>query len=150
MRKELTKRKQLPGLSSLQDELNRTFDRFFSNWDLSVFGRGALIPPVNVTETDDTVIVKTEIPGVDPKEVVISIQKNSLHLKGIKKEAKEEKGEMFHRVESQYGSFSRSISLPATIDTDKVKAKCKNGVLEITMQKKEEAKAKHIPIKASE
>lgn len=150
MVKELTKRNQLPGLSTLQVELNRSFDRFLRNWDLTAFGREGLFPPVNVKETDDTVIVKTEIPGVDPNEVEISIQNNSLHLKGEKKEEKEEKGETFQRIESQYGIFSRSINLPAKIDTDKVTAECKNGVLVITLRKKEEAKSKHIPIKASE
>ncbi|MCF6148706.1 MAG: Hsp20/alpha crystallin family protein [Candidatus Kuenenia sp.] len=147
MAKELMRWSQLPGVSSLQDEINRTFERFWRDWDLPVFGRGGLMLPVNVSETGDQVIVKAELPGIDPKEVDISIRGDTLLIKGEKKEEKEEKGKTFHRVECRYGSFSRTVTLPATIDADKVTAEYKNGVLEIAMQKKEEAKQKQIKVK---
>lgn len=137
-----------PTVSSLQDEMNRVFDRFFRGWDLSELGieTGAWVP-VDLSETADKVIVKVEVPGVDPKEINISIQNNTLLIKGEKKEEKEEKGKTFYRIERRYGSFSRSIDLPSSVDTNKITAEYKNGVLEISIQKKEEVKPKQISVK---
>ncbi|MFN3531077.1 MAG: Hsp20/alpha crystallin family protein [Candidatus Brocadia sp.] len=151
MAKDLMKWPQLPTISSLQSEINRMFDRFFRGWELPEFGveTGAWMPPIDLSETADKVTVKAEIPGIDPKEVDISIQGNTLRIKGEKKEEKEEKGENYYRMERCYGSFSRSIDLPTSVDPNKVTAEYKNGVLEITMQKKEEVKPKQIPVKVS-
>lgn len=137
-----------PTVSSLQDEMNRVFDRFFRGWDLSELGieTGAWVP-VDLSETADKVIVKVEVPGVDPKEINISIQNNTLLIKGEKREEKEEKGKTFYRIERRYGSFSRSIDLPSSVDTNKITAEYKNGVLEISIQKKEEVKPKQISVK---
>ncbi|MCL4728772.1 MAG: Hsp20/alpha crystallin family protein, partial [Candidatus Kuenenia stuttgartiensis] len=85
----------------------------------------------------------------DPKEVNISIQDNNLIIKGEKKEEKEEKGKNYYRMERSYGRFSRSVELPASVDMDKVNAECKNGVLEITLPKKEEVRPKQISVKVS-
>ncbi|HHT9130505.1 MAG TPA: Hsp20/alpha crystallin family protein [Candidatus Brocadiaceae bacterium] len=151
MARELTKWSLLPTISSLQSEMNRMMDRFFRGGDLSEFGTeiGTWIPPIDLSETAEKITVKTEIPGIDPKEVDISIQGDTLLIKGEKKEEKEEKGKNFYRVERRYGSFSRSVDLPASVDTNKVTAECKNGVLEITLQKKEEVKPKQISVKIS-
>ncbi|MGQ3686366.1 MAG: Hsp20/alpha crystallin family protein [Candidatus Loosdrechtia sp.] len=139
-----------PTISSLQGEMNRMFDRFFKGWDLSELGldTGAWVP-IDLSETADSVIVKAEVPGIDPKEIDISIQDSILTIKGEKKEEKEEKGKTFYRIERRYGSFSRSIDLPASIDPNKVTAEYKNGVLEITLAKKEEVKPKQISVKVS-
>ncbi|GJQ48640.1 MAG: Hsp20/alpha crystallin family protein [Candidatus Kuenenia stuttgartiensis] len=138
-------------VSSLQNEINRMFDQFFRGWDFSGFGQeaGAWSPSIDLSETDDNIVVKAEIPGIDPKEVNISIQDNNLIIKGEKKEEKEEKGKNYYRMERSYGRFSRSVELPASVDMDKVNAECKNGVLEITLPKKEEVRPKQISVKVS-
>lgn len=147
MARELTKWSYLPTISSLQNEMNRMMDRIFREGNLTE--TGMWLPPIDLSETNDKITVKAEIPGIDPKDIDISIQENTLFLKGEKREEKEEKGKNYYRVERQYGSFSRSVVLPATVDTDKITAECKNGVLEITLQKKEEVKPKQISIKVS-
>lgn len=147
MARELTKWSYLPTISSLQNEMNRMMDRIFREGSLTE--TGMWLPPIDLSETNDKITVKAEIPGIDSKDIDISIQENTLFLKGEKREEKEEKGKNYYRIERQYGSFSRSVVLPATVDTDKVTAECKNGVLEITLQKKEEVKPKQISIKVS-
>ncbi len=150
MARELTKWSLLPTVSSLQSDMNRIFDRFFDGGILdSRTEIGMWLPPIDLSETADKVIVKVEVPGIDPKEIDISIQDNTLLIKGEKKEEKEEKGKNYYRMERRYGNFSRSIALPASIDANKVSAECKNGVLEITLQKKEEVKPKQISVKVS-
>ncbi len=148
MARDLIKWSQLPGMSSIQEEMNRMFDRFFRGGDLSEIGTaGMWLPPIDLSETSDKITVKAEIPGMDPKEIDISIQGDTLIIKGEKKEEKEEKGKNYYRMERRYGNFSRSVDLPTSVDTNKVTAECKNGVLEITMQKKEEVKPKQISVK---
>ena len=148
MARDLMKWSQLPGMSSIQEVLNWMFDRFFRGGELSEIGTaGMWLPPIDLSETPDKITVKAEIPGMDPKEIDISIQGDTLIIKGEKKEEKEEKGKNYYRMERRYGSFSRSVDLPTSVDTNKVTAECKNGVLEITMQKKEEVKPKQISVK---
>ncbi|MBU6390947.1 MAG: Hsp20/alpha crystallin family protein [Planctomycetota bacterium] len=151
MAREITKWTLLPTISSLQSEMNRMMDRFFRGGDLSELGTeiGAWIPPIDLSETAEKITVKAEIPGIDPKEVDISIQGDTLLIKGEKKEEKEEKGKNYYRMERRYGGFSRSIDLPSSVDTNKVTAEYKNGVLEITLQKKEAVKPKQISVKVS-
>ncbi len=150
MARDITKWSLLPNISSLQNEMNRMLDQFFRGEapEFSVES-GTWLPPVDLSETADKVVVKAEVPGIDPKEINISIQDNTLLIKGEKKEEKEEKGKNYYRMERRYGNFSRSIALPASVDTNKISAECKNGVLEITLQKKEEVKPKQISVKVS-
>ena len=144
MKKGLTKWDKLPVFSSFQDEMNRVLDNFFNRES----SHGAdWKPVVDVAETENDIVVKAEIPGIDPKDIDISITGDKLTLKGEKKEEKENTGKCFHRVESSYGSFKRVITLPASVDVDKVTAEGKNGLLEITLPKKEESKAKKINVK---
>lgn len=151
MARDLIKWSHLPTVSSLQSEMNRMLDRFFRGGDLSdlEMDAGAWMPPIDLAETEDKFTVKAEIPGIDPKEVEISVKDNILHIKGEKKEEKEEKGKNYYRMERRYGSFARSINLPSSVDTNKVTAEYKNGVLEIALQKKEEVKPKQINVKVS-
>ncbi|MEK6730390.1 MAG: Hsp20/alpha crystallin family protein, partial [Planctomycetota bacterium] len=108
MAKDLIKWSHLPTVSSLQSEMNRMLDRFFRGGDLSdlEMDTGAWMPPIDLAETEDKLTVKAEIPGIDPKEVEISVKDNILHIKGEKKEEKEEKGKNYYRMERRYGSFS--------------------------------------------
>ncbi len=151
MARDIMKWSSLPGISSIQDEMNRMLGRFFRGGDLPdfVMDSGSWIPPIDLSETGDKVTVKTEIPGIDPKEIDISIQDNTLIIKGEKKAEKEEKNKNYYCMERRYGSFSRSISLPASVDVNKITAEYKNGVLEINLQKREEIKPKQISVKVS-
>jgi len=144
MKKGLTKWDKLPVFSSFQDEMNRVLDNFFSRE--TSYGMDWR-PVVDVAETESDIIVKAEIPGIDPNDIDISITGDILTLKGEKKEEKENTGKCYHRVESSYGSFKRVINLPASVDVDKVKAEGENGLLEITLPKKEESKTKKINVK---
>jgi HSP20 family protein len=129
----------------------RDFDRLFREAFSPVFGETELstrawAPPVDIYETDNDIVLKAELPGVDPKDVEIRVEDNNLYLKGERKFEKEVKEENYHRVERSYGSFSRSFSLPNSISADKVKAEYKDGLLTLTMPKREEAKPKTIKI----
>ena len=139
---DIMKWPEIPTFSSLQREMDRLFEDFFR--------RGGLMrPSVDVVETDDTVVVKAELPGMEPKDVDISVSGDKLTIKGERKAEKEEKGKTFYRMERGYGSFCRTIELPASVEADKAKADYKNGVLEITLPKTEQVKAKKIPIKTN-
>lgn len=135
-------------VSSLQREMNRLFEDFF-NRDFFVEpfrGIGEWRPAVDVSETDDAVVVKAELPGMDTKDVDVSLSGDVLTIKGEKKEEKEEKTKSFHRVERSYGSFTRSVRLPAAVVSDKVEATFKNGVLTVNLPKAEEAKRKVLKV----
>ncbi len=103
-------------------------------------------PYVDIAETDNEIIVSAELPGVGKDDVKISIQDDTLVLRGEKRQEKDEKKENYHRVERSYGAFQRTIGLPVSADSGKIKAKFKDGVLKINLPKKEEAKLKEIPI----
>jgi HSP20 family protein len=137
-------------VSRLRREMDRLWDDFFGP------GRKALrpmemewAPAVDVSETADQVVIKAEIPGMEAKDIDISLAGDVLTIKGEKKSEREEKKENYHLVERSYGSFSRSLKLPAAVDMDKVEASYKQGVLTISCPKKEEVKPKAIEIKAT-
>ena len=104
---------------------------------------------MDVYETDQNIVMKAELPGVDPKNVEIRVEDGTLYLKGERKFEKEVKEENYHRVERSYGSFTRSFALPSSVDAEKAAAEYKDGVLTLTLPKKEEAKPKTIKILAS-
>ena len=129
----------------------RDFDRLFRDAFSSQRGETELstrswAPPVDIYETEDAIVLKAELPGVDPKDVDVRVEDNTLFLKGERKFEKEVKEQNYHRVERSYGSFARSFSLPNSISTDKVTAEFKDGLLTLTMPKREEAKPKTIKI----
>lgn len=110
---------------------------------------GSWIPPVDIYETDQNVILKAELPGVNAQDVEVRVHDGTLYLKGERKYEHEVKEENFRHVERSYGSFTRTFSLTASVDADKVKADFKDGVLTLTMPKREEAKPKAIQINVS-
>ncbi len=130
--------------TSLQKEMNRLLDDFLRRED---FFHPGNYPLLDISETYNNIIVKAELPGIAPKDVDVSTSGDILTIKGEKKEEKEQKGKHFHRVERSYGSFSRTISLPKSVNIDAVKAEYKNGILEINLPKIEEAKARKIEVK---
>ena len=104
-------------------------------------------PTMDITETKSDLIVKAELPGIDPKEIDISLTGDTLTIKGEKQQEKEEKEENYYRIERSYGIFSRTIKLPVSVQNDRIKASYQHGVLKITLPKSEEAKQKQIKIK---
>ncbi|MBZ5515602.1 MAG: Hsp20/alpha crystallin family protein [Acidobacteriia bacterium] len=132
----------------------REFDRLFKEAFVPFFGEGELstrtwAPPVDIYENENDIVLKAELPGVDPKDVEVRVEDNTLYLKGERKFEKEVKQENYHRVERSYGSFARSFSLPSSINAEKVKAEYKDGLLTLTLPKREEAKPKTIKIDVS-
>ena len=105
-----------------------------------------LAPPVDIYEDEHNIILKIEVPGIDEKDIDVSIQNNTLTVHGERKIEKEEKEENFRRVERQYGSFTRSFTLPSSVDPGQVSAHCDKGVLKISLAKKAEAKPKQIKV----
>jgi len=132
----------------------RDFDRLFREAFSPAFGERELstrtwAPAVDIYENGDNLVLKAELPGVKPEDVELRVEDNTLYLKGERKFEKEVKEENYHRVERSYGTFARSFSLPNTIDSEKVHAEYKDGILTLTMPKKEEAKPKTIKINVS-
>lgn len=123
-------------------------ERFFEDFGAAFRGdeRGPA-PDFDISETDKHLILKADLPGIDAKELEISINDNVLTLKGEKKEEREEKKEHYHRVERRFGSFCRSFRLPGEVKTEGVEAFYKDGVLKVTIPKGEAVEPKKIEIK---
>lgn len=147
-------------LSELHREVDRLFDEFmggFRPWRSRVGfwgdGEGELVPRVDVSESDKEVVVTADLPGIDEKDIDVTLSNGVLTIKGERKAEKEEKDEKksYHRVERSYGLYSRSIALPGEVDENKVKADFAKGVLTIRMPKTDRAKSrvKKISIKAN-
>jgi HSP20 family protein len=142
-RREWTEWDPFAQLRRLQEEMMQLFDTSIARAPLTQ----AMIPACDVFEDKDNIIVKTDLPGLTREEIDISIQDNVLTFRGEKKHEEQIKEENCYRLERMYGSFSRSIELPTTVDANKVSAIFKNGVLSITLPKTEEAKPKQIKVK---
>jgi HSP20 family protein len=128
------------GLRVFQDSLSRLFSEPASRpWS----------PAVDIYETENELVLKADLPDVDPKNVGIQLENGTLTLKGERKFEEQKNGKGFHRIERSYGSFVRAFSLPDTVDAEHVKADYKNGVLTVTLPKKEVAKPKTINVQVS-
>jgi len=134
-------------LDTFRREMDDLFSRVFGEFPLTKRISEEWAPRVDVSETKDNYIVKAELPGLEVKDVNVSISGNVLTIKGEKKKEEEEKDEHNHYVERYYGSFQRSFQLPAGMKTDKIEANFEKGVLKVTLPKVEEAKKKEIDIK---
>jgi len=145
--------------TSLQNVFSQLFDDSF--WrpfespffdSRSFFGRSlqGWLLKVNVSETDNEIRISANIPGVDPEKVNIEIDNHSLILSGSTEEEKEEKGESFYRLERETGEFRRSFELPASADTENIKATVKHGILRITIPKKPEAQKKKVEVSVTQ
>ena len=135
-------------LGRFRDEMNDLFGRFLGDFGPMELSGGAWWPALDISEHDDKFTVGAELPGVESKDIDISVQGDVLTLSGEKKDTSEEKGEGYRYVERRYGSFHRSVQLPATVDPAKVDAHCKDGVLTIELAKSEQAKARKIEVKS--
>jgi len=141
----ITKWEPFEGLLNLQDRINRLFEETWA--PLTRRTEQAWTPAVDIYEDDKEIVVKAELPDIEEKDVEVNIQDSVLTIKGERKKEREEKKGTYHLIETSYGSFSRSFSLPNNVDTDKASAKYEKGVLKITLPKKEGAKPKKIDIK---
>jgi len=142
-------RSPLEGVAVLQSRLNSIFSDFArSNGEEPNENRSAdgFIPPVDISENAHQLVLKMEVPGIAQEDLQINLENETLTLRGERRFVKDDKEENFHRIERRYGSFVRSFALPATIDPNSAKAKYENGVLPVTMQKKEGARPKHVKI----
>jgi HSP20 family protein len=135
------------GMATFQNRLNRLFDSFLNEGEFMPTNE-PLWPAVDVIDTPETLQIKAEVPGIDPKDIDISIVGNALTIKGAKNEEREEKGKTWYRRERSVGSFLRTVTLPVAVDADHVEAVDESGVLTITLPKLEQEKAKFIRVKA--
>ena len=131
--------------STLQDRMNRMFRDSYGDRE-EPLTTSTFAPPVDVYEDEHNVTLKIEVPGIDEKDLDVRVENNTLTVHGERKFEKEEKEENFRRVERQYGSFTRSFTLPNTVDTDSIQAAYEKGILKIQLAKKAEAKPKQIKV----
>jgi HSP20 family protein len=135
-------------LSTLQDQMNRLFESSFRGQpDESALTTWA--PSVDIYETENELVLKADLPEVPEKDIDIHVENNMLTIRGERKFEQKVKQDNYLRVERAYGAFSRSFSLPNTVDTEAIKAEYKNGVLTVTMPKRAESKPKQVKITAN-
>lgn len=152
--RELAKMDKLTPLSSIRrmrEEMERIFDRFFDDpWampELPLERGTGWLPTLDMSETEDEVVLRAEVPGVDAKNLEITVSGRTLTLAGEKQEESEKKGETFYHCERSFGAFRRSIELPETADPEKISAEHDNGVVTIHVAKLKGAKPREIPVK---
>ena len=135
----------------LRDEMDRLFNSFFREplaaLDLPLWGSGNWSPAIDVAENDKELTVRAELPGIDPKELEVTVIGNQLVLSGEKKESSERQEKDFYHSETRYGSFRRVIPLPEGVDTENVDAQYANGVLTLTLKKIAPTAQKRIEVK---
>jgi HSP20 family protein len=135
--------------ATLQDRMNRLFGDVYLR-DESVTERGSWMPPVDIYETDShDLVVKAELPDMTREDIEVTVENNVLTLKGNKKFAADVKEDQFRRIERSYGTFSRSFTLPNTVDASRVTAEYKNGVLTVKLPFREEAKPRTINVEVA-
>jgi HSP20 family protein len=139
-------------ISTFRQEMDKLVESFFGGLDFHPFGKrsGTFMPQVDVADTDKEIKVSVELPGLDDKDVEVSLTKETLTIKGEKKEEKEEKGKDYYRSERSFGSFTRTIPLPVAIDVEKAAASFKKGVLTVNLPKTKQVinETKKVAIKA--
>ncbi|MFM7718620.1 MAG: Hsp20/alpha crystallin family protein [Actinomycetota bacterium] len=135
-------------LDTIHDELNRLFGRTFGAVEPSRQPvRGGWMPALDVFETDDRYVAKMDLPGIEPDDVEVAIDDATLTVSGHREFERETDEQGYHRVERRYGSFTRSIALPQTVDAEKVEASFDRGVLTITIAKTAKAKTRRVEIR---
>jgi HSP20 family protein len=143
----LTRWEPLRDLATMQNRINRFVREAYSpEGPEEALTTTSFAPPMDIYEDEHTIAVKMEVPGIDEKDIDVRIEGNTLTVHGERKIEKEEKEENFRRVERQYGSFTRSFTLPSSVDTGQVSAHYDKGVLKINLAKKAEAKPKQIKV----
>ena len=131
----------------MANRLNRAFDLRFEDADRESLGNWN--PPVDILEGKDGLVLKAELPGMKKEDIEVRVENNVLTLQGERKRESETKEDGYHRSERAYGTFSRSFSLPTSVNTSKIAAEYKDGVLSVSLPKAEEAKPKQIDVKVA-
>jgi HSP20 family protein len=134
-------------LDSLQSEFNRLFDSFLGNGGADARAR-RWVPPMDLVETEDHLVLKADLPGVSKEDVDIEVKDNVLTVSGERKAEHEEEADGYYRIERAFGRFSRSLTLPQGIDNDAISADFTDGVLEVRIPKPEERKPQRVRIGA--
>jgi HSP20 family protein len=132
-------------LARIQDEMTRLFDERYARTSESV----GWAPACDIYEDDESLHLRFELAGVDPKGVDIRFENGVMTVRGERKLEKAEKRENYHRIELDYGTFTRSFSLPATVDAEKIRAEAKDGILTVMLPKRAEAKPRSIQVKVN-
>lgn len=145
------RKQQKGGISRLHRKFDDQFSRFFGR-DFAVpgdpLGKGLWFPTTDILEDKKKITVKAEMPGVEAKDIDVSLDGRRLTIKGEKKQKKEEEVENYHRMESSYGYFSRTIDLPTEVDSEKIDASYKRGVLKIVLKKTKGSESKKIQVRS--
>jgi HSP20 family protein len=145
----LTRFEPFREFTTLQDRMNRLFRDSYGDGRDEALTTSNFAPPVDVYEDEHNITLKIEVPGIEEKDIDVRIENNTLTVHGERKFEKEEKEENFRRVERQYGSFTRSFTLPNTVDAEKIEAHYEKGILKVLLAKKAEAKPKQIKVNVS-
>ncbi len=140
-----------PELSTFERRVNRLLGDAFGNfeWAPRDSATAAWVPPVDIFEQEDAIRILTEVPGVKPADVKISVEGNVLTISGQKEQVAEEEAERVHRYERTYGTFERTFTLPAMVDAGAIQATYEHGVLTVTLPKVEKAKPRLIEVKVA-
>jgi HSP20 family protein len=145
----MTTRRPENELATMQGRVNRLFNEMLGPWPYGPEGgaiNSAWLPPVDVFEDKEGIKLTAELPGVKAEDVKISLENQTLTLRGEKKQIAEETVEKVHRYERSYGSFERTFTLPSTVDSEKIQATFEDGILTVTLPKVEKAKPREIPV----
>ena len=138
-------------IRNLQEEVNRLFSSNLSHgFGDEGIARGAWNPSVDIYENKDQIVLETELPGMNREDFDVAIENNVITVRGERRFEKKDEADNYHRVERSYGSFSRSFTLPQTVSAEGATAEYRNGVLRVTLPKREEVKARRIEIKGDE
>lgn len=143
----LLMRRRMNEPRTLRDEMDRLFDDFFGMTPARGERGAVWSPAVNVREDADNFYIEAELPGMNKEDIELEVEQNSMVIKGERKFEQKQEGENYHFVERSYGSFYRSFTLPKNVDADGINAEYKDGVLQVTVPKKEEVKPKKVQIK---
>jgi HSP20 family protein len=136
-------------LDMLQNQVNRVFSTGTQGWGLDDSRESNWYPAVDIWETADEIVVKAEIPGMRAKDLDVRLENNVLTIHGERQREEKLEGNYYHRLERLYGSFTRSFTIPSFVEDGKIKAEYKDGVLTISLPKKETAKPRRIELAAS-
>ena len=133
--------------TQLQDRINRAFSETYGRSDEGLLSSGTWMPPVDIYQNGDhELVLKAELPDMTREDIDVTVDNGTLTIKGQKKFSNEVKEDQYHRIERRYGSFSRSFSLPPTVDPGRVAAEYRNGVLTVKLPMREEAKPRQIKV----
>jgi len=135
-----------PNRDSIHDDVNRLFDSFFSRGALRGDLPSTFTPAVDIEESADAFVLRFDLPGISPKDVKVSLMGDTLTVRGERKSERNEKNGNYRRIERASGSFERVFTLDSPVRADQIKAQYKDGVLEITVPKAEEAKLREIEV----